>query len=51
VPNDVLAADTVLAAGTLNAASVTLSMGTKAAALTDHAAASLRNAKSRANVE
>jgi hypothetical protein len=43
--NDLLAADVVLAAGTLNAGSVMLSSGTQAAAVTDHAAASLRNAQ------
>ena len=47
--NDLLAADVALQAGTLNAASVTISMSTRAAAVTDHAAASLRNAKARAN--
>ncbi|HLZ32197.1 MAG TPA: hypothetical protein VKV73_33155 [Chloroflexota bacterium] len=46
--NDLLAADVALQAGTLNATSVTISMSTRAAAVTDHAAASLRNAQARA---
>ena len=51
--NELLAADVVLSGQkwrALNATSVTISMGTKAAAVTDHAAASLRNAKAQAHV-
>jgi hypothetical protein len=47
--NDVLEADEVLAAGQVNAASVTIGMNVQAAELLDHAAASLRNAEAMAD--
>ncbi len=46
--NELLAADVALAAGALNATSVTISMSTKASAVLGHAAASLRNAQAMA---
>jgi hypothetical protein len=46
--NDLLAADTVLEAGELNAESATISVGADAAEVLDHAAASLRNAEAMA---
>jgi hypothetical protein len=49
--NDLLAADAALSAGTLAATSTSLTMGTKASAVLDHAAASLRNARAMAGVK
>jgi hypothetical protein len=48
--NDLLAADAALNAGTLAATSTSLTMGTRASAVLDHAAASLRNARAMAGV-
>jgi hypothetical protein len=49
--NELLAADTALAAGQVNAFSATLSVQTKTSAILDHAAASLKNAKAMAGVQ